>query len=131
MDFWRSLTYALLAAASQVIDVPRTELDGLFKPLNNKLAEIIIYDNVSGGAGYSRRIADKFTQILETAYKIASTCKCDTSCYDCLRTYSNQPFHANLNRRLVVEFLQSLVEKVRNTNKLEFGISRNLGDKSI
>ena len=60
LNFWRSLTYALLAAASEVIDVPRTELDGLFKPLDDRLAEIIIYDNVSGGAGYSRRIADKF-----------------------------------------------------------------------
>ena len=109
LDFWRSLTYALLAAASQVIDVPRTELDGLFRPLDNQLAEIIIYDNVPGGAGYSRRIADKFNQILEAAYKIATTCECDTSCYDCLRTYSNQPFHANLNRYLVTDFLQSLV----------------------
>ena len=80
LDFWRSLTYALLAAASQVIDVPRMELDGLFRPLDNQLAEIIIYDNVPGGAGYSRRIANKFTQVLETAYKIVSSCDCDTSC---------------------------------------------------
>lgn len=119
LDFWRSLTYALLAAASQEIDVPRTELDGLFRPLNNQLAEIIIYDNVPGGAGYSRRIADKFNQILETAYQIASTCDCDTSCYDCLRTYSNQPFHANLNRHLVVDFLQPLVEKVSPDPQLQ------------
>jgi len=119
LDFWRSLTYALLAAASQKIDVPRTELDGLFRPLNNQLAEIIIYDNVPGGAGYSRRIADKFNQILETAYQIASTCDCDTSCYDCLRTYSNQPFHANLNRHLVVDFLQPLVEKVSPDPQLQ------------
>ncbi|MGL5794887.1 MAG: DUF1998 domain-containing protein [Waterburya sp.] len=109
LDFWRSLTYALLAAASEVIDVPRTELDGLFKPSYDQLAEIIIYDNVPGGAGYSRRIANKFPQILETAYKIASTCDCDTSCYDCLRTYSNQPFHNNLDRYLVKEFLQSFL----------------------
>ena len=111
LDFWRSLTYGLLAAASEVIDVPRTELDGLFIPLDNQLAEIIIYDNVPGGAGYSRRIADKFNRILETAYKIASTCDCDTSCYDCLRTYSNQPFHNDLDRNLVKEFLQPIVEK--------------------
>jgi ATP-dependent helicase YprA (DUF1998 family) len=119
LDFWRSLTYALLAAASRVIDVPRMELDGLFRPLGDQLAEIIIYDNVPGGAGYSRRIADKFNQILETAYKIASTCECDTSCYDCLRTYSNQPFHTNLNRHLVVKFLQPLVEKVSPDPELQ------------
>lgn len=119
LDFWRSLTYALLAAASEVIDAPRAELDGLFRPSDNQLAEIIIYDNVPGGAGYSRRIADKFNRILETAYKIASTCDCDTSCYDCLRTYSNQPFHNNLNRHLVVRFLQPLVEKVSPDPELQ------------
>lgn len=119
LDFWRSLTYALLAAASEVIDVPRTELDGLFRPSDNQLAEIIIYDNVPGGAGYSRRIADKFNRILEIAYKIASTCDCDTSCYDCLRTYSNQPFHNDLNRHLVVRFLQPLVEKVSPDPELQ------------
>ena len=119
LDFWRSLTYALLAAAAEVIDVPRMELDGLFNPLNNQLAEIIIYDNVSGGAGYSQRIASKFTQILKTAYKIVSTCDCDTSCYDCLRTYANQPFHADLNRELVTNFLQPLVEKVNPDSELQ------------
>lgn len=119
LNFWRSLTYALLAAASQVIDVPRMELDGLFRPLSDRLAEIIIYDNVPGGAGYSRRIADKFTQILEFAYKIVSTCECDSSCYDCLRTYSNQPFHSSINRHVVKEFLQPLVEKVSPDPELQ------------
>jgi hypothetical protein len=46
------------------IDVRREELDGLFRPLENGQAEIIIYDNVPGGAGYSQRIADNFKDIL-------------------------------------------------------------------
>ncbi|MBC1212935.1 DEAD/DEAH box helicase [Trichormus variabilis ARAD] len=111
MAFWRSLTYALIAAAAQVIDVPRSELDGLFTPLPNQLAQIIIYDNVPGGAGYSKRIADHFFQVLEKALEITASCSCDTSCYDCLRTYSNQPFHAELNRKIVANFLTDLVVK--------------------
>ncbi|MBU7584145.1 MAG: DEAD/DEAH box helicase [Nostoc sp. TH1S01] len=111
MAFWRSLTYALIAAAAQVIDVPRSELDGLFTPLPNQFAQIIIYDNVPGGAGYSKRIADHFFQVLEKALEITASCSCDTSCYDCLRTYSNQPFHAELNRKIVANFLTDLVVK--------------------
>ncbi|BAY95857.1 MULTISPECIES: DEAD/DEAH box helicase [unclassified Tolypothrix] len=111
MGFWRSLTYALLAAAAQVIDVPRTELDGLFRPLQNRLAEIIIYDNVPGGAGYSKRIAERFADVLKKAWELATSCSCDISCYDCLRTYSNQPFHAELNRHEVAKFLKDLVVK--------------------
>lgn len=111
MGFWRSLTYAILAAAAQVIDVPRTELDGLFRPLADGRAEAIIYDNVPGGAGYSKRIADRFFEVLEKALEIVASCSCDTSCYDCLRTYSNQPFHADLNRHVVVNFLNPVVLK--------------------
>jgi ATP-dependent helicase YprA (DUF1998 family) len=128
LEFWRSLTSALLAAAAQVIDVPRTELDGLFAPLADtkaeisvadKRAEIIIYDNVPGGAGYSRRIAERFDEVLKAALKIVSSCNCATSCYDCLQTYSNQPFHNQLNRHLVAKFLEPIVEQTSPDEELQ------------
>jgi len=119
LKFWRSLTYAMLAAAAQVIDVRREELDGLFTPLADRRAEIILYDNVPGGAGYSRRIAERFQEILSKAYELVALCNCDSSCYDCLRTYSNQPFHAELNRCVVAEFLRPLVEQVKPDPELQ------------
>ncbi|OYE00768.1 DEAD/DEAH box helicase [Nostoc sp. 'Peltigera membranacea cyanobiont' 232] len=119
LEFWRSLTYALLAAAAQVIDVPRTELDGLFTPRSDKRANIIIYDNVPGGAGYSRRVAERFDEVLKTALKIVSSCNCATSCYDCLQTYSNQPFHNQFNRHLVADFLIPIVEQVSPDEELQ------------
>ncbi len=120
--FWRSLTYALLAAAAQVIDVPRSELDGLFRPLeepNTRTAEIIIYDNVPGGAGYSKIIADRFSEILQRAYQLVESCSCADSCYDCLRTYTNQVFHHELNRHLVSNFLRPIVERLKPDEKLQ------------
>ncbi|MEN9228057.1 MAG: DEAD/DEAH box helicase [Gloeomargarita sp. HHBFW_bins_205] len=119
VDFWRSLTYALLAAAAQVIDVPRSELDGLFRPLTNATAEIIIYDNVPGGAGYSRKIGEQFSQVLEAAYAMVRSCSCRQSCYSCLRTYGNQPFHQQLDRHIVREFLQPLVEQIAPDPELQ------------
>lgn len=110
LGFWYSLTYALLAAAAEIIDVPRSELDGLFRPTEAGNAEIVIHDNVPGGAGYSQRIAERFQEVLVKAYQLIESCNCDSSCYDCLRTYSNQRFHAELNRHVVAEFLQPLVE---------------------
>lgn len=114
MGFWRSLTSALLAASAQVIDVPRSELDGLFSPSEARdgTAEIVLYDNVPGGAGYCRKIGERFKEVLQRAYEIVSECSCDSSCYDCLRTYSNQPFHSELDRIWVRDFLQRLVEQV-------------------
>lgn len=119
VDFWRSLTYALLAAAAQVIDVRREELDGLFRPLENGQAEIVIYDNVPGGAGYSQRIADDFQKILIEAYRLTDSCSCESSCYDCLRTYSNQIFHHELDRQEVVKFLRPIVEIVEPDEVLQ------------
>lgn len=114
MGFWRSLTSALLAASAQVIDVPRSELDGLFSPSEARdgTAEIVLYDNVPGGAGYCRKIGERFKDVLQRAYEIVSECCCGSSCYDCLRTYSNQPFHNELDRISVRDFLQRLVEQV-------------------
>lgn len=119
VDFWRSLTYALLAAAAQVIDVRREELDGLFRPLENGQAEIVIYDNVPGGAGYSQRIADDFQKILIEAYRLTDSCSCESSCYDCLRTYSNQIFHHELDRKEVVRFLRPIIEIVEPDEVLQ------------
>jgi Domain of unknown function (DUF1998) len=112
MEFWRSLTYALLAAAAEVIAVPRNELDGLFRPSENRLAEIVIYDNVPGGAGYSKQIAAQFPEILRRAYVITDECLCAKSCYDCLRTYSNQFYHDGLDRIVVREFLKTLLASI-------------------
>lgn len=119
LEFWRSLTYALLAASSQVIDVPRSELNGLFEPRKDRCANIIIYDDVPGGAGYSRRIAECFDEVLKMALKIVVSCTCETSCYDCLQTYSNQPFHTQLNRHLVADFLMPIVEQVSPDTDLQ------------
>jgi hypothetical protein len=111
LAFWRSFLYAFLAAAAEMIDVPRNELDGLCKPSDDQsgMAELVIYDNVPGGAGYSQQIARAFEAVLEKTYELARSCTCDTSCYDCLRTYNNQMFHAELNRHAVIEFLEPIV----------------------
>lgn len=121
-SFWRSLTYAILAAAAQVIDVPRSEIDGLFRPLEEsaaKTVELIIYDNVPGGAGYSKRIANRFQDILQRAYQLTASCSCSSSCYDCLRTYTNQIFHHELDRHQVETFLAPIVERLQPDEALK------------
>lgn len=118
--FWRSLSQALLAAAAQIIDLPRSEIDALFRPLEEnktKTAEIIIYDNVPGGAGLSKRIAESFGEILQQAYQLVKSCSCSSSCYDCLKTYTNQHFHDQLDRHQVSNFLGSIVEGLQSNQK--------------
>lgn len=115
LSFWRSLTYAILASSAQVIDVPRAELDGLFRPVENEpgVTELVLYDNVASGAGHSKKIAGKFQEVLERTLSLVSSCSCGSSCYDCLRTYTNQIFHDDLDRHLVRRFLLPIVEQLR------------------
>jgi hypothetical protein len=47
------------------------------------------------------------------------SCSCSSSCYDCLRTYTNQIFHHELDRRPVADFLRQLVERVRPDDSLK------------
>ena len=125
-SFWRSLTYALLAAASDVIDIDRSELDGLFRPIENNYnaAEIVIYDNVASGAGHSKKIAEMFDDVLKRTLELVSSCSCEASCYNCLRTYSNQSFHADLDRHLVRRFLEPIVGEL-NPDEFQRSFARH------
>jgi len=50
-----------------------------------------------------------FDEVLKRTLELVSSCSCGTSCYNCLRTYSNQSFHAELDRHLVRRFLEPIV----------------------
>jgi len=131
LTFWRSLTYAVLAAASQVVDVDRDELDGLFRPIAEEegVTELVIYDNVPSGAGHSKRIAERFQEVLERTLSLVGSCSCASSCYDCLRTYSNQAFHEELDRHKVIDFLQPLVEQLApDEQQIKFAPNSNYID---
>ncbi len=78
----------------------------------------MIYDNVPGGAGYAQQIARQFQAILQRTYELVQSCDCGSSCCDCLRTYSNQIFHAELDRYAVIEFLKPLLEKIEPNETL-------------
>lgn len=41
--------------------------------------------------------------------RCVSTCNCDPSCYNCLRSYENQKIHDQLDRHLAENFLEQFV----------------------
>ena len=74
---------------------------------------IILFDDVPGGAGHVKRLAEKdaLKRLLEaTRGKVKGGCGCgeETSCYRCLRNYRNQFCHDQLKRGLVKYFLERL-----------------------
>ena len=108
----RSLLYALLEGAAQALDIRRADLDGtLYRSGGNKQPSIVLFDDVPGGAGHARRIADDAHSVFKQALDIVSRncCGPETSCYECLRTYRNQHFHDELSRGEARKALEAIL----------------------
>ncbi len=98
---WRSLLYAVLEGAAQALDIERSDLDGcLYFYAPGQPPALVLYDDVPGGAGHCRRIAGAIGDVLRRGLAGVASCVCgpETSCYECLRNYRNQPFHEELSR---------------------------------
>jgi hypothetical protein len=71
---------------------------------------ITLIDTVPGGAGYARLINSNLETVLARARQLVAGCECgsETSCYMCLRTFSNQRLHDELSRGEAIRFLDEL-----------------------
>lgn len=111
-----SFMYALLEGISESLDIERNDIDGLLElNLDFNSFDVLIFDNVPGGAGYVKRLINKNAIIksLKSAYtKVSQNC-CDeeTSCYNCLRNYYNQMYHSKLKRKYAKEVLSILIQE--------------------
>lgn len=113
-----SALYAILEGISQEFTIERKDIDGLV--IRNKLGsyDMIIFDNVPGGAGHVKRIMNKefFISTLKLALEKVSQECCDenSSCYNCLRNYSNQYYHKKLKRKYAKEAIEEILKNVND-----------------
>ena len=112
-----SFLYAFLEGISEAFNIERNDIDGLVeKNMDNDTIDILIFDNVPGGAGHSKRLLDRDELImaLRMAYKKVNQDCCDenTSCYNCLRNYYNQQYHKYLRRRDAKDIIEQIFEKL-------------------
>jgi ATP-dependent helicase YprA (DUF1998 family) len=112
-----SVMYALLNSFANTLNIEKRDIKACltYKRENGKMEhKIIIYDAVLGGAGHSRRLVTKGGEILrkviKNAVELLDTCKCEPSCYRCLRNYENQKIHETLDRQKALAFLKALVD---------------------
>ena len=112
-DEAHSVLYALLEGAASVarLSIARDDIDGTLHAFGAGQGSFVIYDGVPGGAGYAQRIHDNLGDVIREAHRIVSNCDCgeETSCYQCLRGYSNQLQHDSLSRGAARDRLASLL----------------------
>ena len=109
-----SVLYAIIEGFCREFSVERSEIGGCLDNVDGDYS-FILYDNTPGGSGYISLMSDDngFLRTIDAAIAVVRDCTCggekgDTSCYSCLRSYSNQIYHDMLVRGLALRYLQSL-----------------------
>ena len=107
--------YLLRKSACGFLDIELGELDiGFYVNKDSKTPEIFLVENLENGAGYCTYLYGNDDKVPYNAllkpllqngelYKILYSKlheDCTSSCYDCLRDYSNQKYHSTLDWRL-------------------------------
>lgn len=118
-----SFMYAFLEGISLALDIERNDIDGVLEPnLESQSFDILLYDNVPGGAGHVKRLLNKTAVIesLKAALEKVNAHCCDenTSCYNCLRNYYNQSYHDKLQRKLAIESIKKLLFEIDGVSEV-------------
>lgn len=110
---WESVLYALLNGVSSQLGVDRNDIDGCIYHTNHATPSIILFDKVPGGAGYMREVFTHIEDVLDKSLQLLRVCQCgsETSCYGCLKNYSNQYCHDYLSRGAAMEFISKMIRQ--------------------
>lgn len=112
-----SFLYAFLEGVSIALGIERNDIDGIIEMnLEWQSYDILLYDNVPGGAGHVKRLLSRDAVIASLKAgleKVSKKC-CDenTSCYNCLRNYYNQSYHNKLQRKLAIDVIKRLLSEI-------------------
>jgi superfamily II DNA/RNA helicase len=111
----QSAAASIVASAIKTLGIATYDLNtAVNTPFGNVEQQIMIFDTTPGGAGLAQSLDERFREICLGALAIVEGCtECktlDTSCYACLRTYSNQSRHEHLTRIGAIEILNSIIE---------------------
>ena len=105
--------WALRAAASDVLDIPGSEIGSTMYDIQGGGKALMLYDDVPGGAGHAERLREGLEDLIEAAYKRVANCECgeDTCCYGCIGSYFNQSRRSHLSRGAAKRILGALLGK--------------------
>src|SRR5262249_9246249 len=128
-----TLLYALERGIEATFQLEDTELSGEMLPDEDGHARMLLVESAEGGAGGLRRLVEEegmlavvAAKALEIAHFAPDTgedqggrlsddladadeqARCVQACYDCLLSYSNQPYHRLIDRHQVVGLLRAL-----------------------
>lgn len=109
-DSIESLAYALQRGLCLALDLETSDIGVSWRWRGNTRdesgCEIIFYDQTPGGAGFVKEAFGDWKKVTIAAIQVCKECNCEHACYDCLKSYSNQSQHQNLNRLAALSYLE-------------------------
>jgi hypothetical protein len=115
-----------------MMEIPEAEISSTFRWLPNQSLELILFDNVSGGAGYTAKIYEmKASEILRHARERILECpeNCTTSCSKCLRSYSNQYHWDDFRRHDAIRWIDAVLKVKRADPRIQLGAEQIKGEQ--
>ncbi|WP_344597754.1 DEAD/DEAH box helicase [Actinomadura vinacea] len=115
-EFLASVRAALDLGCRVVLQAGEDEVAGFDWPRPDPESEdasmrlAVLYEEVPGGAGYLRQLAERFGEVAAVLVPVLDNCSCERSCYACLRSFSNQLEGDLLNRQVAADFLRHFID---------------------
>lgn len=119
LESWAlTLGYALLAGAERHFALASSDLDVLWEGIRRRKSGDTVYnegiitfiDPNIGGSGYLEKMASEFDLVATSALRHLDHDDCESACYRCLKTYTNQRFHERLYWPAIISTLQGLTK---------------------
>jgi hypothetical protein len=114
-EFLASIRAALDLGCRVVLQAGEDEVAGFDWPRPDPnsaealLRLAVLYEEIPGGAGYLRQLAERFGEVAAALVPVLDECTCERACYACLRSYNNQLEGHLLNRQVAADFLRQFV----------------------
>lgn len=117
-----SLSFILQRAIASRLDVDPREIDIVDPVKVEQFGQIVLADEQVSGSGfvidffddfddYTKRILEGKDGFFEKMFSSHHREVCDSTCYECLSTYNNMPYHGLLDWRLGISLLRLLTNK--------------------
>jgi hypothetical protein len=133
----RTLTEACKLAVGRILQIDEGQVAATDRWRLGGGIEIVVYDTVSGGAGYVRRFLDNHSvRELLAGMESRLNCTCTTGCRKCLFGYSNQYYWHEIRREDAFRWLHVIRRHERQGEQglkpISFGeVLRGLNQLSI
>jgi hypothetical protein len=115
----RTIAEAFRLSATSLLNLYPSEVRAIYRlyGVEGSRLEVVLYDSVAGGAGYTCRIGEAgflYEQLVHGAIeRLDCPAQCDSGCRVCLCDYSNQRYWDGFERLVGLEWLRSLLDSAQ------------------